>query len=126
MTIVNRQNFYKMRMRRRKYLYCVAAFTSLFLSACSNEEEVKHEFFNEKILCPSPAIDEYQPWGKSGLQHICKIKHGQFIAWEEGYVHIRGQYDYGKEVGLWLWYDSSGNVTKKIDYSKTGINGVTH
>ena len=104
-------------MSGRDCLYCATAFTTLLLSACSNEVDVEHAFYKEKISCPSPAVDEYQSWGKSGVQHICKIKHGQFVAWEDGYVHIRGQYEYGKEVGLWLWYDASGNVTKKIDYS---------
>jgi antitoxin component YwqK of YwqJK toxin-antitoxin module len=89
----------------------------LLLFGCSNEKESSN-FFNEKLTCPSPAMDEFQPWGKSGTQHICKIKHGPFIAWENGYVHVRGQYDNGKETGVWYWYDKNGSVINKIDYAK--------
>lgn len=101
-----------------KFLYCIVAFSILNLNGCSNEKNAEHEFLNEKLVCPSPAVAELQPWGKSGMQHICKIKHGKFVAWENGYVHIRGQYENGKESGVWLWYDAVGNVTKKTDYSK--------
>jgi len=36
---------------------------------------------------------------------------------ENGYVHLRGQYDAGKQTGIWRWYDRQGNVVKEIDYS---------
>lgn len=91
----------------------------LLLFGCSNEQDTTDKFLNEKLSCPSPAVAEFEAWGKSGTQQICKIKHGPFVAWENGYVHVRGQYENGKEVGEWLWYDASGNVVKKIDYSKT-------
>ena len=74
--------------------------------------------FKESLSCPSPAQGEFDGWGKTGTIHICKITHGPFVAWENGYVHLRGQYENGKEVGEWLWYDANGTVVKKIDYSK--------
>lgn len=89
----------------------------LLLFGCSSEKE-NSNFFNEKLTCPSPAMDEFQPWGKSGAQHICKIKHGPFIAWENGYVHVRGQFENGAESGIWYWYDKNGTVIKTIDYKK--------
>lgn len=42
---------------------------------------------------------------------------GPFVAWEDGYVHVRGQYDMGEEAGVWRWYDKSGTVVKELDYS---------
>jgi len=92
---------------------------SLVVLGCSNQQSARDKFFNETLSCPSPALGEFEGWGESGSIHICKIKHGPFVAWENGYVHIRGQYENGKEVGEWLWYDASGTVIKKIDYSKT-------
>ncbi|MCI1278361.1 MAG: hypothetical protein LKG23_05180 [Nitrospira sp.] len=91
----------------------------LLLCGCSNGQNTADKFFTEKLSCPSPAVAQFESWGKSGTQHICKIKHGPFVAWGNGYVHIRGQYENGKEVGEWLWYDANGAVVKKIDYLKT-------
>jgi len=91
----------------------------LLVLGCSNEQNTADKFFDEKLACPSPALGEFEGWGKSGTIHICKIRHGPFVAWENGYVHLRGQYENGKEVGEWLWYDASGTVVKKVDYSKS-------
>jgi len=88
----------------------------LLLFGCSNEQSARDKFFNETLSCPSPALGEFEGWGESGTQHICKIKHGPFIAWENGYVNIRGQYENGKEVGEWLWYDVKGNVQVRGQY----------
>ena len=93
-------------------------FVCLSLLGCSNEESDSNKFFNEKLACPAPAVAEFQAWGKSGTQQVCKIKHGPFVAWESGYIHVRGQYENGKETGVWYWYDKQGNVVKKIDYTR--------
>jgi hypothetical protein len=91
-------------------------FLSLLLISCSKDDPVKQAFFDEKISCPSPAVDEFNGWGQSGSEHICKIKHGPFVAFEGGYVRIRGQYENGKEVGIWRWYGADGKVMKEINY----------
>ncbi len=91
----------------------------LLLFGCSNEQSINDKFFNETLSCPNPALGEFEGWGKSGTIHICKIKHGPFVGWENGYVQLRGQYENGKEVGEWFWYDASGTVVKKVDYPKT-------
>ena len=72
----------------------------------------------EGVECVPPARLEIQPWGRSGLSKSCKMANGPFVATEDGYVHLRGQYESGREVGLWRWYDREGNVVKTIDYSK--------
>jgi len=86
------------------------------ISACGNKEDAKS--FAENISCPPPAVAQIEPWGKSGAQEICKIKHGPFVAWEAGYVHLRGSYTNGEKTGVWRWYDRSGNVVEEIDYDK--------
>lgn len=88
------------------------------LLGCSDEKNKVDSFFAEELTCPPPAVAEFQVWGKSGTQHVCKIKHGPFVAWEGGYVHVRGQFDNGKEAGVWYWYDKNGRVEKKIDYTR--------
>lgn len=89
-----------------------------FIYGCGKNDAATRAFFDEKISCPSPAIDEFNSWGQSGSEHICKIKHGPFVAFEGGYVRVRGQYDQGKEAGIWRWYSADGRVEKEIDYSK--------
>ncbi len=87
------------------------------LSSCSVGGSDTSKFFDEKLACPPPAEAEFGAWSKSGSHQVCKIKHGPFVAWEGGYVHVRGQYEMGKESGVWRWYDRQGNVVKEIDYS---------
>lgn len=96
---------------------------ALSLFGCSDKKSNADSFFAEELACPSPAVAEFQAWGKSGTQHVCKIKHGPFVAWEGGYVHVRGQYENGKKTGVWYWYDKNGNVEKKIEYTRKNNGG---
>lgn len=90
------------------------------LTACgSNEAKV---IFSEDPNCPPPSVAQIEPWGESGSQQICKIKHGPFAAWEDGYIHLRGNYHNGEKSGVWKWYDRVGNVVKEIDYGKSPEN----
>lgn len=86
------------------------------LAACGSNDA--KEIFSEDIGCPSPSVAQIEPWGKSGSQQICKIKHGPFVAWEDGYIHLRGSYRNGEKDGVWKWYDRAGSVVKEIDYGK--------
>ncbi len=104
------------RISMKVILYCVGTLAIYLLSGCSNEQSATNKMFDAKLSCPSPAIAEFEPWGKSGSQQVCKIKHGPFVAWEGGYIHVRGQYENGKEAGTWYWYDASGKVIKQMDY----------
>jgi hypothetical protein len=108
-------------MHATRGLFYWGAFlvVALQLGACVKETPAQRAFFNESLSCPSPAVSEFAPWGKSGSEHVCKIKHGPFVAFENGYVHIRGQFDQGKEAGIWRWYDAAGKVEKEIEYSRT-------
>ena len=90
----------------------------LMLNGCMRDDAAKQAFMDEKLVCPPPAVEQFEPWGKSGMQHVCKIKHGPFVAYESGRVQIRGQFDNGKEVGVWRWYGPDGKIEKEIDYSK--------
>ncbi|HLK97433.1 MAG TPA: hypothetical protein VK364_06665 [Hymenobacter sp.] len=91
------------------------------ISACNAPgQDTDDELDKEIIECVPPARLEIQPWGKSGSSKSCKILNGPFVAAENGYVHLRGQYEGGREAGTWRWYDRSGNVVKTIDYSKLG------
>lgn len=95
-------------------LMCV--FFSLLLISCSKDDSAKQAFFREKLACQTPAIEQFEPWGQSGSQHVCEFKHGPFVAFENGHVRIRGQYLNGKEAGTWRWYGTDGKVVKEIDY----------
>jgi len=95
----------------------LAFMLAVCLGACS-DNHAEESFFSEDINCPTPSIAQFEPWGKSGSQQICKITHGPFVAWEDGYVHLRGSYHNGEKSGVWKWYDRAGKVVKVIDYGK--------
>lgn len=107
-------NIGPMRLIRRSARLATVAF---LLLGCDDNATGTNNNLAEKIVCPAPAIAEVEPWAKSGTQQVCKIKHGPFVAWEAGYVHVRGQYENGRESGVWRWYDSKGNVVKEMVYS---------
>lgn len=92
----------------------------VFLNGCSSEQQTEQakKYWNEKLECPSPAISQFEPSGKSGSQHVCNIKHGPIVVFENGYIHMRGQYENGKQVGVWTWYGADGKVEKTEDFSK--------
>jgi len=85
---------------------------------CSHDDAARQSFFAEKLACPPPSVAEFDPWGQQGSEHVCKIKHGPFVAFESDHVKLRGQYDNGVEVGIWRWYDAAGKVEKEVDYSR--------
>ena len=99
----------------RHILYGIAALHLLI--GCSNNDAAQKAFLDEKLACPPPAVEQFEPWGQSGSAHICKIRNGPFVAYENGYVHVRGQYANGKETGIWRWYGADGKVEKQIDYA---------
>lgn len=93
----------------------------LLIAGCTNSagKDANHELLDrESVTCSPPARPEIQSWGQAGLSLSCKMVNGSFVAVENGYVHMRGQYEAGREVGMWRWYDKDGNVVKTIDYSK--------
>ncbi|HEY0334072.1 MAG TPA: hypothetical protein VGC74_10225 [Stenotrophomonas sp.] len=106
-----------MNMLRVGFLVVVA----LLISACADPSPYPAGGLldKENVECVPPARLEIQPWGKSGSSKSCKITDGPFVAAENGYIHLRGQYEAGREVGIWRWYDKGGSVTKTIDYSKS-------
>ncbi len=86
------------------------------LAACGSDGE--RDIFAGGLKCPPPSVVQVEPWGESGSQQICKIKHGPFVASEGGYIHLRGNFHNGKKSGVWKWYDRAGTVIKEVDYDK--------
>ena len=106
-------------MNKLKLGFCVSLVFALL--ACDRDAPSVDEDYEvlskESVSCEPPARMEIQSWGKNGLSRSCKLQSGPFLAAENGYVHFRGQYKAGKEVGIWRWYDKEGNIVKEIDYS---------
>lgn len=100
-------------------LVSLAATLVLAISGCSRETAAESAYFHEHLSCPAPATEQFEPWGKAGSQHSCKVMHGPFVAFEDRYVRIRGQYENGKKVGVWKWYSPDGRVEKEVNYSTT-------
>lgn len=103
-------------MQRISLLVLIGSLVSACTDSSRNADYGLLE--KEKITCAPPARIEIQPWGKIGLSKSCRMVDGPFVGVENGYVLLRGQYDAGREVGIWQWYDKDGNVVKTIDYSK--------
>lgn len=100
-----------------RYSVLASILVGSLLGACSKNDSASNELFNENLNCPAPGQEEFVGWGESGTEHVCKIKHGPFVAFENGHVKVRGQYDMGKEVGTWRWYGADGKVEREINYS---------
>lgn len=101
-------------LQRTFYIWLLSI---VMVSGCARDDAARQAFLGEKLACSAPATDQFENWGRSGTQHICKIKQGPFVAFEDGHVQIRGQYDNGKEIGIWRWYGADGKVQKEVDYS---------
>lgn len=85
--------------------------------ACSESGNANHEaLIAKKIICPDGVTSEYSGWGPNGMQEVCKLKHGPFIAAEDGRIALEGEYNMGKPSGTWIWYDKSGRVQKTEKY----------
>lgn len=81
-----------------------------------SEEDMERVRAVEPFECPSPGIEEIVVSGKTGYARQCVILNGT-AAYSEGNIFTVGQYQNGKMVGVWRWYDKQGNVTQEIDYS---------
>jgi hypothetical protein len=97
------------------YLKLLAAVVFIGATSCAKEKN-DSLFFREAISCPAPAEPDISPWSKTGTSRACKIYHGPFVAWEDGYVHVRGQYSMGRKTGVWRTFDKEGKVTNETSY----------
>lgn len=93
-----------------------------FVSACAESSDDNADYAalqKEGISCAAPAQVRIEPWGKSGVSESCQLAVGKFAGVENGRVILRGQFEAGRQVGIWRWYDSGENVVKVVDYSKS-------
>lgn len=95
------------------------ALTALVVvvAGCSKSDKNYDVLESKKISCSDGALPQYEPWGKSGTQLVCSLKHGSVTIAENGHVVIEGQYEMGKQVGEWRWFDESGKVVRTEHYS---------
>ena len=69
--------------------------------------------------CPEGMEEKTERWSKLGYSRSCvKPKHGKWEAWSEGYKHIDGFYNHGKKEGVWVFYNSDGSISKKVEYKE--------
>ena len=100
----------------RRSRYVIAVLVLAATASCSRETGERQKIAAEQLQCPPPATEEFSPWGENGLEHICKLKHGPFVTFEQGHVRLRGQYANGKEAGTWRWYGNDGKVEREETY----------
>lgn len=110
-------------MQKNKLLI-IFCFVLIITQSCGNKESKSIKLFNNKISkefkCPNGSIVEVDGWGKSGLSHSCKMKHGKFVGWEYGRKIVEGNYNYGVHIGQWKWFDEKGQIELIKNYN---ING---
>lgn len=102
----------------KRYMTCV--LLALLSSACADQKQgaTTNSFDDERIECVEPARLKIEPWGKAGSLKGCEIADGPFVAADDGYIRMRGQFKNGHKAGVWRWYDRSGNVTKEVNYAQ--------
>ena len=84
---------------------------------CSDSGNANYDALTtKKISCQGNATAEYSGWGPHGMQEVCKLKHGPFVAAEGGRVVLEGEYDMNKPSGVWKWYDEGGKVYRTEKY----------
>ncbi len=105
-------------MVRKTFIFTLVI---MFLVSCSQEltprrPEQSKKMHDEKIECPEGAHVEYIPWSETGWAKVCKMNHGKFTAWRGDNKVIDGQFDNGKKVGIWTYYDKDGKEEKTVNY----------
>lgn len=100
--------------------HSVLIFIALLCSSCAEGQRgaSANPLEDELVECAKPARLKMEPWGKGGTSKACEIADGPFVAAENGYIHLRGQFESGRKAGVWRWYDRNGVVTRTIDYSE--------
>lgn len=100
---------------------CCAIFIAVAAVSCAQSDNlaVLNQF--EGFSCPAPGTRKFEEWGRSGAALTCEIRHGSFVTAENGKLALSGQYEDGRKVGVWRWYDDQGNVVKELDYADLQI-----
>lgn len=63
------------------------------------------------LQCSEGAVEKREVWSKLGIAVFCEkdgIKHGEWQAWDGGYMHIAGQYADGDKDGVWKYFNAHG------------------
>ncbi len=63
------------------------------------------------LQCSEGAVEKREVWSKLGIAVFCErdgIKHGEWQAWDGGYMHIAGQYADGNKDGVWKYFNAHG------------------
>ncbi|MXY15010.1 MAG: hypothetical protein F4X93_02095 [Proteobacteria bacterium] len=63
------------------------------------------------LQCIEGAVEKREVWSKLGIAVFCErdgIKHGEWQAWDGGYMHIAGQYADGDKDGIWKYFNAHG------------------
>ncbi len=69
------------------------------------------------LNCSEGSVVNIERWGKNGYSKSCiGATNGRWIAWENGYKNIEGEYLEGKENGKWIWFHKNGAVYREVTY----------
>lgn len=84
-----------------------------------NIEASKESILKVELSCADGTIEKLQRWSKAGYSRGCYkngLRHGKWIAWEGGYLHIAGSYRNGNHDGQWKFFNKDGTIYRIIQY----------
>jgi len=95
------------------------------LCSCSQEgsslNATKEAIKKVPFSCSADCEEVIERWSLLGYSRYCKkdgLRHGKWIAFENGRLVIEGSYKLGKEDGRWIWYHSDGRVFRIVEYDE--------
>ena len=72
------------------------------------------------LSCKEGTVENREVWSKLGIAIFCEKdgkKHGEWQAWDGGYLHIAGHYIAGEKHGVWEYFNAYGEKWGEREYA---------
>ena len=71
----------------------------------------------EEFICPKGYEVTNRNWSKAGYMRYCEPnKNGEWEAWSNGRLQIKGEYKNNKQHGTWQYFNKKGEIEKAITF----------
>ncbi|MFT5483586.1 MAG: hypothetical protein ACI9GW_002243 [Halieaceae bacterium] len=100
----------------------VAGLTAYFLPiyTASRDSELTFTAMSEvDFKCSDTSSVQVENWGNDGYARFCTLdgkKHGDWQAWQDGYLNIEGGFLAGEEEGSWKIFGGEGALQRAVVY----------
>lgn len=82
--------------------------------------KTKNALVGVALQCGKGTSEDREVWSKLGIAVFCAkngVKHGDWQAWDGGYMHIAGEYMEGKKHGIWKYFNAYGEQWGERSYA---------